>query len=177
LDNSDEIIQMAVIDLHGNSRFNANIRPSGKKRIESGATRVHGITMKDLENCRTFAEYEEEMRTTIGRSRVITYNAEFDMRLCWQSQRVSGGFLPAAGWECAMLQYAQFIGEWNDYYGNYRYQKLPGGDHSALGDCLATLELIRHMARSPKPKEWYEFWVRQGASGSTDKPIPGRATE
>jgi hypothetical protein len=30
--------------------------------------------------------------------------------------------------------------------GGYRSQKLPGGDHSALGDALATLRLIEEMA-------------------------------
>jgi len=30
--------------------------------------------------------------------------------------------------------------------GGYRSQKLPGGDHSALGDALATLRLIKEMA-------------------------------
>jgi hypothetical protein len=44
--------------------------------------------------------------------------------------------------------YSQFIGDWNDYYGSYCWQKLPGGDHSALGDCIATLEIIKLMARS-----------------------------
>ena len=42
-----------------------------------------------------------------------------------------------------MLQYAQFVGQWNDQYGNYRWHKLRGGDVTALGDCLATLDLIR----------------------------------
>jgi hypothetical protein len=30
--------------------------------------------------------------------------------------------------------------------GGYRSQKLPGGNHSALGDALATLRLIEEMA-------------------------------
>jgi hypothetical protein len=30
--------------------------------------------------------------------------------------------------------------------GGYRSQKLPGGDHSAQGDALATLRLIEQMA-------------------------------
>jgi hypothetical protein len=33
--------------------------------------------------------------------------------------------------------------------GGYRSQKLPGGDHSALGDALATLRLIEEMAARP----------------------------
>jgi hypothetical protein len=33
----------------------------------------------------------------------------------------------------------------NDYHQFYTWQKLPGGDHSALGDCLATLKVIKDM--------------------------------
>jgi DNA polymerase-3 subunit epsilon len=45
-----------------------------------------------------------------------------------------------------MRQYAAFVGEWNEYHGNYRWQRLPGGDHSALGDARATLSLLKRMA-------------------------------
>jgi DNA polymerase-3 subunit epsilon len=51
-------------------------------------------------------------------------------------------------WECATLRvkHAEWVGEWNDYRGSFRWQKLQGGDHSALGDCVATLETIKKMA-------------------------------
>ncbi|NJL65352.1 MAG: hypothetical protein HC903_30705 [Methylacidiphilales bacterium] len=54
---------------------------------------------------------------------------------------VNGGSI-----HCAMHYYSQYVGEWNDYHGNYKWQKLPGGDHSALGDCHATLKIIKQMA-------------------------------
>jgi DNA polymerase-3 subunit epsilon len=50
-----------------------------------------------------------------------------------------------AAWECAMRRYAAYVGE-PSKRGGYRSQKLPGGDHSALGDALATLQLIEEMA-------------------------------
>jgi DNA polymerase III subunit epsilon len=53
------------------------------------------------------------------------------------------GELPA--WECAMRRYAAYVGE-PSKPGGYRSQKLPGGDHSALGDVLATLRLIEEVA-------------------------------
>ena len=45
-----------------------------------------------------------------------------------------------------MRQYARFVGEPSKRGGDYRSQKLPGGDHTALGDALATLRLIEVMA-------------------------------
>ena len=44
-----------------------------------------------------------------------------------------------------MRRYAAYVGE-PSKRGGYRSQKLPGGDHSALGDALATLRLIEEMA-------------------------------
>ena len=45
-----------------------------------------------------------------------------------------------------MRQYAKFFGEHSKRGRSYRNQKLTGGDHSALGDTLATLRLIEEMA-------------------------------
>ncbi len=44
-----------------------------------------------------------------------------------------------------MRRYAAYVGE-PSKRGGYRSQKLPGGDHSALGDAFATLRLIEKMA-------------------------------
>ena len=84
--------------------------------------------------------------------RVIVYNASYDRRV-WDAEVRSlgargalAGELPA--WECAMRRYAAYVGE-PSKRGGYRSQKLPGGDHSALGDALATLRLIEEMAAGP----------------------------
>jgi DNA polymerase III subunit epsilon len=45
-----------------------------------------------------------------------------------------------------MRRYAAYVGEPSKRGGGYRSQKLTGGDHSALGDALATLRLIEEMA-------------------------------
>lgn len=49
-------------------------------------------------------------------------------------------------WDCAMLPYSAYIGDWDDYLKSYKWQKLPGGDHSAIGDCRSTLAIINKMA-------------------------------
>lgn len=58
-----------------------------------------------------------------------------------------------------MELYAVYAGEWNDYHGNYRWQKLANAkrslpaeqrteiDHSALDDALNTLALLKFLAR------------------------------
>jgi len=159
LDTSDEIVQLAVIDPNGNVLFNENIKPTRKGSIDRQASAVHGLTMAKLKNCVTFSELKKPLKKAIGRRKIITYNADFDMRIYRQTYQIAGGFIPKGGWECAMLQYAKFVGEWNDYHQDYKWQKLQGGDHTALGDCLATLEIIRAMASAVKLKKWYEFWI------------------
>lgn len=42
--------------------------------------------------------------------------------------------------------YSQYVGE-PGKRGGYRSQKLPDGDHSALGDCKAILAVLDGMAR------------------------------
>jgi DNA polymerase III subunit epsilon len=87
----------------------------------------------------------------LHRRRVIVFNAPYDRRV-WDAavghlgaRGALAGVLP--GWECAMRQYATFVGERSKRGGGYRLQKLPGGDHTALGDALATLRLIERMAQ------------------------------
>ena len=159
LGNADAIIQLAVIDVDGNVLFNQNIKPTRRKRISAEARSKHGLTMEMLSGCPTFSELKKPLKAAIGRKRIITYNSEFDMRIYRQTWQLAGGFLPKCDWECAMLMYARFVGEWNEYHGNYRWQKLEEGDHTAVGDCLATLDIIRTMASAVKLKKWYEIWV------------------
>ena len=59
---------------------------------------------------------------------------------------VGEGLVGTIAQSIEMLNLAEWVGEWNDYRGSFRWQKLQGGDHSALGDCIATLETIRKMA-------------------------------
>ena len=56
-----------------------------------------------------------------------------------------------------MAPYAKFYGEWNDYHGSYRWQRLTAAcaqqgidtsdttAHRALSDCVMTLRLIEKM--------------------------------
>ena len=45
-----------------------------------------------------------------------------------------------------METYAEWVGEWSDYFGSYKWQPLPGGDHDAVGDAQAALAVLRRMA-------------------------------
>lgn len=151
LDNAAEVIQIAIIDVFGRVLLNTLIRPRHRRSIPAEATRMHGITMEMLEGAPTWPQIAPGLVECTNRRTIISYNADYDSRLIRQTASRNGGAVPSARWECAMLQYARFRGEWNYSTGSYRWHKLSGGDHSALGDCKATLALIQMMAGSEGP--------------------------
>ncbi len=142
----DEIIQMAVLAPDGAVLMNTLLRPT--QPIPYSATTIHGITDADVIDAPTFPEIYDNFKDLISGKTLVIYNAVFDLRLI--KQTLSKFRLPAFEIsedqvDCAMLQYSAWVGEsWP--VGGYKWQKLIGGDHTALGDCRATLEVIKKMA-------------------------------
>lgn len=144
----DEIVQIGAIDGAGNVLIdNVLIRPTIS--IPGDAIAIHGISNQMVADAPFFADvFPKVHRLTSGKLLVI-YNADYDLRMFRQSGRDMTWLI---GWdfaacECAMQRYAEWYGEWNDYFGSFKWQRLPSGDHSALGDCRATLKLIQEMAK------------------------------
>lgn len=150
-----EPIEIAVIDHTGAVLLNQRIKPLRPERLsvkgEYGetATDIHGITAEDLENAPSFSEVYPALYEALHGKHVVIYNKDFDLPLL-RATRQEWDCVPFefAKVSCAMLWYAQFCGDWSDYWKSYRWQPLPGGDHSALGDALATLEVLKEMAAS-----------------------------
>ena len=159
LGNDSQICQLGVLTPTHPDGWQTYVKPTIP--IDPGATNIHGITNDDVKDAPYFDEVFLSLLKVVGARDLIIYNAEFDCKLIKQSLRVhqiqlafptsdrrgcriftNGGSI-----HCAMLWYSQWIGDCNEYYGNYRWQKLPGGDHSALGDCKATLQIIQRMAK------------------------------
>ncbi len=142
-----EFVEIAVVDADGKTLFEGTVRPSC--RIESGATRIHGHTARSLAGSPPFLEVYPDLLEALWGRRVVVYNASYDRRVWDAAVRSLGARGALAGelhsWECAMRYYASYVGE-PSKRGGYRNQKLPGGDHSALGDALATLRVIEEMA-------------------------------
>jgi DNA polymerase-3 subunit epsilon len=149
----DEVVQIAVIAPDGEALLDTLVRPT--RPIPSQATLIHGITDADVADAPSFPAVYARLKEVIAGKTVIIYNAPFDVRLIRQT--LATHKLPAPGIEdeqveCAMLQYSAWIGElWPD--GGYKWQKLRGGDHTALGDCRATLAVIQRMAGEKRKEE------------------------
>ena len=152
-----EIIDIGILSLKGRVLLNQRIKPLGE--MSEGAEAIHGISLEMLANEPNFAEVYPRILKAIGKKTLIIYNAGFDNgRLYDDCHRHN---LPKIKNEtdCAMYEYSRFVGDWSEYWGNYRWQSLPGGDHSAIGDCRATLSVLKRMARdweawqAKKPQE------------------------
>jgi DNA polymerase III epsilon subunit-like protein len=98
----------------------------------------------------------------------LIYSADFDVGRLRTSVSDWGFFsefkhyfkqypIKAADIYCMRDLYAAFCGEWHSYYKNYRWQKLTSAAsgfgitsrkpaHSAIGDCLMTLDLLYAVA-------------------------------
>lgn len=140
----DQIIDIAVISKHGSTILDTLIKPTCS--ISSGAFAVHGLDYDVLESAPLFPEIYPELKSAIEGKLVFIYNADFDVNKlryrCELDELPMIDFTP----KCLMELYAKYYGEWSSYWGNYKWQKLPGGNHRAKGDAIAARNLIYKMA-------------------------------
>lgn len=151
-----EIVQIAIISPNGQVLLDTLIKPV--RPIPWDATAIHHITNEMVVDAPTFLDIAPQLRELIGGTTVLIYNADFDERMLQQSALARDWRdydLPIFGadYRDVMEPYSAWVGEWNRRFGGYKWQKLPGGDHSALGDARATLEVIKRMAGIEIAKE------------------------
>lgn len=139
-----EIVQIAIIDFKGNTLLNTLVKPTCE--ITAGASAIHGITAADVVNSPDFETIHPLIEAATRGKIVVIYNAIFDDKVLFDCCKKN--MLNYFQYEscCAMEIYSEFIGEIHPYFKTYTWQKLPGGDHTALGDCKATLEILELVA-------------------------------
>ena len=158
LDDKAEIVEISIIDQLGNVVFDSLVKP--QQPIPAEATAIHGITNDMVATAPSWADIHDEVCRLISSKPLVIYNADYDMRLMAQTAALYGlkPVTADAGVHCAMLAYAEFYGDWNDYKGSYRGQRLTsaaaqqgvvtdGQAHRALADVMMTLGVLQAMAR------------------------------
>jgi DNA polymerase III epsilon subunit-like protein len=154
-----EICQIAIIDSHGQTLMDTYVKTI--RPIPSDATWIHGITDSMVEFAPSWKDVAPQIRELLTGRDVIVYNAVYDRKMMHQSSEAAGmekiDWKSFSDWYCAMEAYAEYYGDWNDYRQSYRWQKLVNaarhcgvvvtGAHSALGDCLMTLGVVRVMCK------------------------------
>jgi DNA polymerase III epsilon subunit-like protein len=158
LDRPAEICQLSLVDSKGTILLDTLLRPMGS--ISPGAYRVHGITDLHVKDAPSWPTVRSDMLRIIKDRDVIIYNAVFDRKMMhWTDEAWAINHFEYKEWAsfyCAMEAYAEFWGEINTYYGSYRWQKLTSameqqglmvaGEHSAVGDAMMTVDLVRVLA-------------------------------
>jgi DNA polymerase-3 subunit epsilon len=142
-----EIVQIGIIDLDGEVILNSLIQPTIS--IPPEVVNIHGITDEMVSNAPTFPELYSRIVEALKDKAVLIYNAEFDINIlyyCCQLHNLEELNLKKRS-DCIMEWYAQYCGYWSNYHESYRTHSLEG-NHSAIGDCLAALELINKMAKT-----------------------------
>lgn len=194
LSDHHEVCDIAVVDISGAVLINSLVKPV-KQQIERQAAEIHGILPSMVENAPTMRELLPELEKVLRGRTVLVYNLEFDQGKIFRSLHNNGigmtrSFdLPApedplpkaiiswwdvkpdqpGGWYCVMELYAMFYGSFNEYHGNYRWQRLstaleqcglelPTEDiHRALPDAEMTRRLLLHMAAQPIDEQLHLF--------------------
>ncbi len=155
LRDSDQIVEIGIIDADGRVLFESLVRPIG--RISIDAMRVHGITDAMVKNAPTWQDVWPQVDAALSGRRIGIYNADFDTRLMQQSHRAHHWpWQTVLNTFCIMKLYAPFRGDWNARYGNYRYYSLDEARahcrldlpnaHRATADALLARALLHYMA-------------------------------
>lgn len=160
--NDGEIVQIAILNPTGETVLDTLVKPY--RGIPEDARRIHGISLEMTANAPHWNDLVPHIYNLLQGRDVVVYNADYDRKMFYQSTEKAGivkiNWKVVANWWCAMDAYAKFWGEWDDYHGSYRWQRLSNAAqqqaieikdaHSALGDCLMTLAVIRAM----QAKNW-----------------------
>lgn len=155
LDSNAEIVEISIIDCTGAVLMDTLIKPT--RPIPVDATRIHGITDEMMANAPTWPEVIGQFQKIVQGRTLVIYNADYDVRIINQTNVKHSWPLTPLDADCAMLAYAEFYGEWDDYRNKYKWQRLgnaarqqgvviEGKAHRALADCRMTLGVIKAMA-------------------------------
>ena len=152
----DAILQVSIKDQDENVLLNEYCKPE-KNNTWPEAEAVNGISPDMVKNKKPFEFYAKRIEEIINNAKlVLIYNAKFDFN-----------FLRAKGLDLhckvrdVMLEFAEVFGDFNEYFGNYKWQKLITAAeyynynfkaHDSLEDVKATLFVHKKMEELDKDK-------------------------
>lgn len=139
------IVEIGVIDPAGRILFHSLLNP--QIPITAVARSIHGITDEEAAQAPKLIEVWEPLLAALtSKPIVIAYNVAFDeLRLRFDIKRYKIP-RPALDWQCLMEAYAEYCGDYSDYFESYKWQRLPGAGHRVIEDCQASLKLLRAIA-------------------------------
>jgi DNA polymerase-3 subunit epsilon len=160
-----EVVEIAILDLHGNVLLNSLLRPTEALTAES--IRLNRITPAMLGKAPTLIDLWPEVQHCLQGRKIITYNAWFDSKRIAHSAGLYG--LPNPDWlfYCLMVSYAEF---WRAPLRrmSYPWQRLSVAcgqqnvdlsmvtTHRSLGEAQTILALMRRLAEQGELAPTYQ---------------------
>lgn len=164
LSNSDEVIELGIVDINGKVIFDQRFKPSVP--IHPKAQEVHRISAEMLENEPAFFDYLLDFIDEVSGKKMLIFNKDYDTRIIRQNiekfeNTDAISFMQAfmkgiqSNIHCAMKMAANVFGATNKY-GSISLSNaaiaagLNPADykaHSAVGDCLMTKDLFLAIAK------------------------------
>ena len=150
----DELLQVSIIDMNKEIRYNSYIRPSLRTSWES-AEQVNHISPDMVKNAPSITNEIPKINAVLSSAKVLVgYNISFDL-----------SFLTKSGVRYSfntkiydvMKEFAEIYGDWSEHFSEHKRQKLSacaeyygydwsnGKAHNSLSDCYATLHCFEKM--------------------------------
>lgn len=148
---TDRIVELAIkiVDENGNVTLNKAKRYNPEKKISPEATKVHGITNKDVEDCPTFAEDAKKLKKLFENKIIVGYNCMvFDIPILMNEFDRAGVEIELAGKYIDVFRIEQKIDSrsLSNVYRKYTGQELDNA-HDASADINATHTVLEHQLK------------------------------
>ncbi len=158
LEDTDEIIEIAIVNANGIGIYNSFIKPS--KTIPEESTRIHNITNEMVQTSPTWPEAWPEIKEILLGHPIGMYNAPFDIRMIEQTLRIYQIPLKEKLNAFDILKiYSDFRGVWDHRRRAMRRFRLEAAgqelgipipnSHRALDDTLLTRAVFHSIAGLP----------------------------
>lgn len=154
----DEILQVSIISGTGETLYDSYIKPIFTNEWKA-AQRINHISPEMVANAPNIYQEMPKINAILSAAQtIIGYNhIHFDLPFL---QHFGAMIRDDAAQFDVMLEFSEIYGEWSDYHGNYKWQKLSncaafynydwGADaaHNSLSDCRATLHCYHKIISS-----------------------------
>lgn len=161
LDYDDRVIHLCIVG--DDKTVIVDTLINTRKKIHPKARAVHGLTNNDLKGYPTFAQIQHIVMPFLAKHEIWSYNIDYDLHMilnsCTSAYHTKGiPHFKKIG--CLMEWFAEFYGDWNDYYCSYTWKKLGFAckyfrielihAHNALYDTLACVDLYHALKTNAK---------------------------
>lgn len=151
---TDRVVEVCVLDSRGRVVFSTLVNP--QRAIPPHISALNGIYDSDVADAPTWRQIEPLLRQALAGRRVVAHNAPFEAKFTpfevdWVcSKDLADAALGKADWWEAKQDWRKG----GSLVARLRQCGLPAAQqHTAAGDCLGALRLMKHLAGDASPVE------------------------